>query len=452
MTDMEVCFKNFRAFEDTGFLKIKKITLLVGENSSGKTSFLAGLNHLYGLLEGDSQIDLNSPPFELGSFKDVFRSSSKHNEKKYFKYECKIGSNLCRYEFEDDDGNSALLTIFIENAEAQMKVTVQPKKFQSLLEISLSEEEVELLRKEKMPKHFEIDCESKKLTISRRFSSLFGVLSRMDWMDMLAHEVRFSRYEEHERIIGILAKKARMSAFRNLARRKSTTALAPMRTQPARVYSYGQSGARITPDGSHIPSKLLKQHKEEVKERDLEEMLNAFGKEAGLFQDISIKRLDRHSDYPFSIIVKTNQGRKSNIMDVGYGVSQILPVIFDIIYSSPERRLVRHERRFLLQQPEVHLHPRAQAAFGSLLAKLAAEEKGKKFVVETHSDFILDRLKYEITQGTISEDDVGILFFDTEQKKTKIWQIDLDKEGLPAESPPKSYRRFFLDEGDKVWS
>ena len=225
-----------------------------------------------------------------------------------------------------------------------------------------------------------------------------------------------------------------------------------MRTQPARVYSYGQSGARITPDGSHIPSKLLKQHKEEVKERDLEEMLNAFGKEAGLFQDISIKRLDRHSDYPFSIIVKTNQGRKSNIMDVGYGVSQILPVIFDIIYSSPERRLVRHERRFLLQQPEVHLHPRAQAAFGSLLAKLAAEEKGKKFVVETHSDFILDRLKYEITQGTISEDDVGILFFDTEQKKTKIWQIDLDKEGLPAESPPKSYRRFFLDEGDKVWS
>ena len=452
---MEVRFKNFRAFEDTGFLNLKKITLLVGENSSGKTSFLAGLNHLYGLLEGDSQIDLNSPPFELGSFKDVFRSSSKRNEKKCFKYECKIGSNLCRYEFEDDDGNSALLTIFIENTEAQMKAIMRPKEFQSLLEISLSEEEVNLLRKAKIPKHFNVDYESKKLTISRKINSPFGAFLRTDWMDMLAHEVRFSRYESHEgheKIASILAKKARMSAFRNLARRKSTTALAPMRTQPARVYSYGQSGDRITPDGSHIPSKLLKQHKEKVKERDLEKMLNAFGKEAGLFQDISVKRLDRHSDYPFSIIIKTNQGRKSNIMDVGYGVSQILPVIFDIIYSSPERMLGRRERRFLLQQPEVHLHPRAQAAFGSLLARLAQGRRGKEFIVETHSDFILDRLKYEITQGTISEDDVGILFFDTEEKKTKIWQIDLDEEGLPAETPPESYRRFFLEEGDKVWS
>ena len=218
MTDMEVCFKNLEPLRIQGFLN-KKNHAIGWREQLRQDLVLGWIKSPIWIARGDSQIDLNSPPFELGSFKDVFRSSSKRNEKKYFKYECKIGSNLCRYEFEDDDGNSALLTIFIENAEAQMKVTVQPKKFQSLLEISLSEEEVELLRKEKMPKHFEIDCESKKLTISRRFSSLFGVLSRMDWMDMLAHEVRFSRYEEHERIIGILAKKARMSAFRNLARR-----------------------------------------------------------------------------------------------------------------------------------------------------------------------------------------------------------------------------------------
>ena len=203
-----------------------------------------------------------------------------------------------------------------------------------------------------------------------------------------------------------------------------------------------------------MPSKLLKRSKGKLteEERRLGKIFYAFGKEAGLFEEISTESLRKPSNYPFSIMVKTSQGATSNIMDVGYGVSQILPVILDIIYSSSERERMfrRHGERFLLQQPEVHLHPRAQAAFGSLLAKLAREEN-KEFIVESHSDFILDRLKYEIKEGNISKDDVGILFFDTEEKKTKIWQIDLNEKGLP-ESLPESYRRFFLDEGDKVWS
>jgi len=74
----------------------------------------------------------------------------------------------------------------------------------------------------------------------------------------------------------------------------------------------------------------------------------------------------------------------------------------------------------------------------------------KQFVIETHSDFILERLKYEIEQGNIAPDDVGILFFDTEGENSKIHQIDLDKNGLPKE-PPASYRRFFLEELDRVW-
>ena len=67
---MEVQFKNFRYFRDTGRIPIRPFTILVGENSSGKTSFLAGLNHLFGLMEG-SYVDLNPAPFELGSFKDI---------------------------------------------------------------------------------------------------------------------------------------------------------------------------------------------------------------------------------------------------------------------------------------------------------------------------------------------------------------------------------------------
>ena len=67
---MGVQFKNFRCFRDTGRIPIRPITILVGKNSSGKTSFLAGLNHLFGLIEG-SYVDLNIAPFELGSLKDI---------------------------------------------------------------------------------------------------------------------------------------------------------------------------------------------------------------------------------------------------------------------------------------------------------------------------------------------------------------------------------------------
>ena len=83
---MDVHFKNFRCFKDTGFLKLKKITLLMGENSSGKTSFLAGLHHIDGLL-AEEDVHLNTPPFELGSFGDIFHSARKKDKERGFEYE-----------------------------------------------------------------------------------------------------------------------------------------------------------------------------------------------------------------------------------------------------------------------------------------------------------------------------------------------------------------------------
>ena len=230
--------------------------------------------------------------------------------------------------------------------------------------------------------------------------------------------------------------------FRRRSAIRPFLALAPLRTEPSRVYSFAQSQAKLTPDGRHIPDKLLKYSASDPERyKQLQKSLQKFGKEAGLFQELKIKTLTRNSNYPFSIMVKTAQGKWSNIMDVGYGVSQILPVIVETISS-------RSEQSFLLQQPEVHLHPKAQAAFATFIANLTKDNK--QFVIETHSDFILDRLKYEIEQGNIEPDDVGILFFDTQGKDTKIHQIDLGKDGLPIDIPP-SYRSFFLEELDRVW-
>lgn len=471
---MEVRFKNFRCFKDTGPLKLKKITLLVGENSSGKTSFLAGLNHISGLLS-DEDINLNSPPFELGSFGDIFHASRQKENERCFEYESKIGDTLYKWVFEDDQGDPKVCLFSANSMRQKIALEINLKERKVAFDLHVTAKQKDFLKQI----NFEIDPTDKKDGETERFYILN--------IDELFPPERFSSISNFRETIWRLEREYFDIPRRGLRRRLDAKqkglplndsdeadfdsflqeisqklieityfgiphgfrgtpmflALAPLRTEPSRVYSFAQSQAKLTPDGRHIPDKLLKYSSSNQKQyNELQKTLEEFGKEAGLFQKIKIKKLTRNSNYPFSIMVKTAQGKESNIMDVGYGVSQILPVIVEIISS-------RKEQSFLLQQPEVHLHPRAQAAFATLVANLT---KGKKqFVIETHSDFILERLKYEIEQGNIAPGDVGILFFDTEGKHTKIHQIDLGKDGLPKE-PPASYRRFFLDELDRVWS
>ena len=466
---MEVRFKNFRCFKDTGLLNLKKITLLVGENSSGKTSFLAGLNHISALMnEKDS--DLNSPPFELGTFQDIYHNYRKMGKSQCFEYECNLGILNYRWVFEDDQGEPAVSRFKVMNTKYNISLELNLDENAIFLETQLSDEEQKILKSVFGQK---IEIEELRASSFKRlkFSSKSGVKrwSERDFSFSFWRTVRTLENEFLDRRIGIGIRRletqqlfsdleVKDDEIKNLFKRLAIElrqlvyhrrnpeinfiALSPLRTEPARIYLFPQSRGKLSPDGSHVPNKLLR-HSIAIGSRKnyLEKMLQKFGKEAGLFKEISIRRLDKYSNYPFSIMVKTAQGKTSNIMDVGYGVSQILPVIFEIISSGSDAQ-------FLVQQPEVHLHPRAQAAFGSLISELS--EEGKRFIIETHSDFILERLKYEIERGAISNEDVGILFFDTEKKTTKIRQIDLSKKGLPINAPP-SYRRFFLEELNRVW-
>jgi predicted ATPase len=102
----------------------------------------------------------------------------------------------------------------------------------------------------------------------------------------------------------------------------------------------------------------------------------------------------------------------------------------------------------LLQQPEVHLHPKAQAALGSFFARLVAETK-TEFVIESHSDHLLDRVRQEVARGVIPHDAVKILFFYKPRSETQVFEISLDKSGNVLNAPPE-YRAFFLQEELKL--
>ena len=138
----------------------------------------------------------------------------------------------------------------------------------------------------------------------------------------------------------------------------------------------------------------------------------------GLFDEISIESFGRTDDAtPFQIQIRKFggklKGNRRNLIDVGYGVSQALPIVTELLRSDAPRM-------FLLQQPEVHLHLSAQAALGSLFCSIAGPER--QLVVETHSDYIIDRVRMDVRdkKTELRPEDVSILYFERGESDVKI--------------------------------
>lgn len=121
-----------------------------------------------------------------------------------------------------------------------------------------------------------------------------------------------------------------------------------------------------------------------------------------------------------------------DITDVGFGISQILPVIVQGFFT-PAGSLT------MIEQPEVHLHPKMQADLADLFIDIALpqqpnqEERSfqKYLLIETHSEYLLKRLRRRIADKTISADDVAIYYIEQkESNQSTISAIDIGRTGL----------------------
>jgi predicted ATPase len=164
--------------------------------------------------------------------------------------------------------------------------------------------------------------------------------------------------------------------------------------------------------------------------------IDAFGKESGLYKKIKVKKLGEMITDPFQVNA-TIFSKATNLLDVGYGVSQALPVVVQSI-------LMNSRNILLLQQPEVHLHPRAQAALGTFFCGLVSTSE-RQFVIETHSDYIIDRVRQEVARGNIDKEKVLILFLHKTRNETQVFPLSLDELGN-VRNAPSSYREFFIQE------
>lgn len=137
--------------------------------------------------------------------------------------------------------------------------------------------------------------------------------------------------------------------------------------------------------------------------------------------ELSVNRL------PATSKAKPKKANMVNIADVGIGVSQVLPILVALI-AAQEGQIV------YIEQPELHLHPRAQVAMGELLAEAA--NRGVRVIVETHSSLLLLTIQTLIAQGKIANTDVGLHWFTRDAKgASNVQYVQPDEDGAYGEWP-----------------
>ena len=230
--------------------------------------------------------------------------------------------------------------------------------------------------------------------------------------------------------------------FTRVPSQNTPFASAPTQSSPRRTYD----PIKLSDDpwGADVPSRLASlEFQGKTEWTALKNRLDAFGQESGLFDDFSVKQLTKFEGGPFQLQVRKfgkggRKGRKRNLMDVGFGVSQVLPVLAALFRAGGPTM-------FLLQQPELHLHPSAQAALGSLFCRTA--EGGRQLIIETHSEYIIDRVRMDIRdrETALTPDDVSILFFERSDLDVRIHSLQFDEQGNVL-GAPDGYGQFFMDE------
>ena len=428
-----------RCFGGSQKLEIRPLTFLVGENSTGKTTALACFHVLADYFSHEG-VDFNSHPYSMGTFKDIVRNSKK--KRKVF--------NL-GFAFKYAKENFESTVEFVQKKEGiEPAVGSVRLKFSDGLIIFEANEGVEgrirLVQADRKRNEYRIECDP--ILLQRPMLDLnFHYLKRLmmdDSKEPSADEVALATYlksrdKTKDRIYRVWDSWYSISVF-------STSAI---RSRPKRTYD--PTREFNDPEGSDVPMLLMRTEATKKTEWEaLTAQLIEFGKCSGLFQNIQIKSLGRSLGAPFQLKFKV-RGPTANIVDVGYGVSQILPILVHILHPEGTQRtrgVTKSMPFFLLQQPEVHLHPRAQAELSSLLVKSAGQGNGS-FIVETHSDHMIDRARIEIRNGNIDHKDVSLVYFEPRANIVRVHNIRFDKLGN-MDGVPSHYREFFLHETDRL--
>jgi predicted ATPase len=408
---MKISINNFKSIGSLANYEMKPLTILSGTNSSGKSSFIQLLLLLKQTLEDDSAqriLCLGGKIYPVRSYLDILKDKNEDNKLKvqlvFNKSELakyKHFPELSYYDVLDYDlhieiefnldGQQIIASSF--NVEIKNEAKPAIIKFENRSGIYNIETNVAIFSDKLYGNEYTI----KKINYSAFIPTDYEIENQDGTV-----------IKEVPKLDGI--KTILKDFFRNL------NYIGPLRYGPQDVYASNGNSNSIGTNGENVAETLCELTENQTIFYKIEEtgdnisfvktedtLLNAVKywlcERFKLCSDIYSKK---EAD-SFVIYVVSSSGITSTIKHVGFGISQILPIIVEGLRIGENDTLV-------LEQPEVHLHPKVQSSLTDFLISLI--KHGKKVILETHSDHLITRLRRRIAEDLSNQlDDKVLLTF-----------------------------------------
>ena len=216
--------------------------------------------------------------------------------------------------------------------------------------------------------------------------------------------------------------------------------IGPLREKPERSYLWsGAESGDLGKRGEYAVHALLASEGSKKRQKGGEEggrqwlvqRVSSWLNRLGVADELRLERQGNSRHYEL-IVVRGKQ--HANIMDVGFGVSQVLPMLV-LAHVVPRGTVI------IAEQPEIHLHPRAQVGLAELIAEVA-KERQVQFLVETHSEHLFRRLQTLIAEESLRAEDCRLYFIDkSEPGSANMQRLEVDAFGKVANWP----KQFFGD-------
>jgi predicted ATPase len=196
---------------------------------------------------------------------------------------------------------------------------------------------------------------------------------------------------------------------------KTLMYLGPMRDYPSRIYTWsGDVPEHVGRDGDGTIAAALAaanrkfNFKEKQPTQTFQRLIARWLKQLGLLDSFEARRIAPNRK-EYEVRVRAHDAKEEvDLPDVGFGISQVLPVVVEAFYVAPDSTVI-------IEHPELHLHPRAQSELADLFidaihARENGAERRVQFLVESHSEHFLQRLQRRVAEGHLTPSDVALYF------------------------------------------
>lgn len=435
--------KNFKGWKDTKPIKMAPLTVFFGTNSSGKSSieqFLLMLKQTVDSSDRKMVIHPGDPntPVNLGSFEELVFGRDVKN-KLEFSFEWQLSEAMT----VSDPRSAFSCTGDRMRFEASLGMAGEKQPL-----LGVNRFEYQLKKSDLLAMSVSVERKAGTRVEYKLEAAPYGLVRKPGKVWPLRTPIKFYGFPEEVPLYYQNADFVQDFSLRMERLLRSISYLGPLRSKGQRLYPWaGSEPESVGYSGEHtIPALLAAKDRQlnagkKKKRRPFQQFIAEKLQQLELIDKFEVRQISAHRK-EYEVKVKT-PGSLSwvDLPDVGFGVSQVLPVLVQCFYAPAGSIL-------FIEQPELHLHPRAQSHLADLFIDvLMSREDGKdrniQLIIETHSEHFLHRLQRRIAEASadrpISTDQVAAYFAHTTGAEAKLEALELDMFGNIQNWPDKFF-------------